>query len=217
MKITSYWANKLIDAEFRGVAITMPGAGLSAALLTSTKGPRASSTVYALNDTISLTPTGGSTQVLYKCTTGGTTAASQGSLYAGAQGEVITDGTAVFTEQTAALRAGLGGAMVEASWSGYTRANLAASTANWAATNGDTTTTNPSSGTSVPKTSNNSTMTFGTAAASGPSFVWGVALMDATTSGNMLRVGGLAAAKTVNSGDPAPTYPVSALKIQIDD
>src|SRR6185312_8577788 len=82
-------------------------------LLVGNKGPRANSTAYALHDVISLTATGGgatgdTNQHLYQCTTAGTTAASQGTLYQGVDGEVITDGTAVFTELSPTLKTGTG-------------------------------------------------------------------------------------------------------------
>lgn len=64
-----------------------------------TRGSRANSTAYAVNDTVTLTADD-SRLHLYKCTTLGTSAATQSTNYNGASGEVVTDGTAVFTEQT---------------------------------------------------------------------------------------------------------------------
>jgi len=58
---------------------------------------RTDSTAYALNATILVTAKGNVRK--YLCTTPGTTAAAQGTLYSGAVGEVVTDGTAVFTGQ----------------------------------------------------------------------------------------------------------------------
>ena len=50
-----------------------------------------------------------------------------------------------------------------------------------------------------------------------PTANWGVithcAILDATTAGNMLLYGALTAAKTVNSGDPAPNFPIGALDV----
>ena len=215
MMFTSYLANKLIDWYRRGQAYTPPTTNFSQGLLTTTKGPRGNSTAYALNDTISLTANDGKTH-LYKCTTAGTSAAAQSTLYPGAQNEAITDGTAVFTEQTTALRAGLGGAVVEASYTNYARANLAGSLANWAGTQGAGTTV-ASTGTGVPSTSNNSTLTFGTAAGSGPTFVWATAGFDATSGGNMLDIEPLTTPKTINNGDPAPTFAAGALVVSMDN
>jgi len=58
---------------------------------------RADSTAYASAATILVTAKGNVRK--YECTTAGTTASAQGTLYTGAVGEVVTDGTAVFTGQ----------------------------------------------------------------------------------------------------------------------
>jgi hypothetical protein len=99
MNLSDFAENKLIDAMFRGQSLGAP-ATLYFALLTSTHGPRANSTAYSLNNTISVVANDGKVH-LYKCTTAGTTAAAQSTLYPGVANEAITDGTAVFTEQTA--------------------------------------------------------------------------------------------------------------------
>jgi hypothetical protein len=211
MLYTSYLANKIVDWLRRGQAFTPPTATFSVGLLTSTKGPRANSTVYALNDTISLTATDTKTH-LYKCTTAGTSAAAQAALYPGVNSEVITDGTAAFTEQAAAIRAGT---VVEASYTGYARSNTAASLANWAGTQAAASTV-ASSGTGVPATSNNVTLTFGTTNTGTTAFVWATATFDATTAGNMLEVEPLTTVKTINNGDPAPTFAAAALVTSYD-
>ena len=50
-----------------------------------------------------------------------------------------------------------------------------------------------------------------------PSANWGTithtAILDATTAGNFMVYGALTASKTVNSGDPAPSFAVGALNI----
>jgi len=65
----------------------------------TTKGARQNSTIYAPGDTVYLTANDGNRHV-YRCTTGGTSASAQGVLYAGGVGEMVTDGTAAFTEFT---------------------------------------------------------------------------------------------------------------------
>jgi hypothetical protein len=212
MIFTSYLVNKITDWIRRGQAYTPATAAYSLGLLTSTRGPRANSTVYAANDTLSLTANDGKTH-LYKCTTAGTSAAAQSTLYPGALGEAITDGTAVFTEQTAVLRAGTA---VEASYTGYARSNTAASMANWSGTQGAGTTV-ASTGTGVPNSSNNVAVTFGTTPTSGPALAWAVATFDATSGGNMLEVLPLSVVKTVNNGDPAPNFPAGTLTFYIDN
>jgi hypothetical protein len=211
MLYTSYLANKLVDWLLRAQAFTPPTTTLSLGLLTSTKGPRANSTVYALNDTFSLTANDGKTH-LYKCTAAGTTAAAQSALYPGVNSEAIVDGTATFTEQAAAIRAGT---VVEASYTGYARSNTAASLTNYAGTQGATTTV-ASTGILVPTTSNNTVQTFGATNTGSVAYIWGVAFFDATPAGNMLIVEPLNTVKTINNGDPAPTFAISALSLSID-
>lgn len=211
MLYTTYLANKLVDWLRRGQAYTPATANFSVGLLTSTKGPRGNSTVYALNDTLSLTANDGKTH-LYKVTTAGTSAAAQSTLYPGVANEVITDGTAAMTEQTTAMRAAT---VVEASYTGYARANLAASLANWAGTQGAGTTV-ASTGTGIPTTSNNGVLTFGTTNTGTIAYVWAAATFDATTAGNMLEIEPLTVVKTINNGDPAPTFAAAALTTSID-
>lgn len=200
---TSYLCNKLIDWFWRGVAYTPPSIHYFG-LLTSTHGPRANSTAYALNNTISVVGNDGKTN-LYKVTTAGTTAAAQSTLYPGVNNEVITDGSAVLTEQSSALMAQT---FTEVSGGSYARVGVTANTTNFAATNGATTTTNPSTGTTK-STSNNAAITYPAPTANW-GFVWGQGTFDALTVGNMLLVEGLNAAKTVNNGDPAPAIAISA-------
>lgn len=201
---TNYLENKVIDWLLRGQAFTPP-ATVYVGLIVTTKGERANSTVYALNDTMILTANDG-LRHLYKCTTAGTSAAAQASLYPGAVAEAITDGTAVFTEQTNALDAGT--AIVEPSGGNYSRVAVASSLANWAGTQGSGTTV-ASSGTSG-QTSNNGAITFPV-----PNALWGqvggFVLFDANTSGNPLLYGILDAAKNVNNGDPAPQFTAASL------
>lgn len=105
-----------------------------------------------------------------------------------------------------------GATIAEASYTNYARASLAAGVANWKSTNGAT--SGASSGTSG-QTSNASTLTFGTAAGSGPTVVTHFAILDSATigAGNVLFFGALGASKTINNGDPAPTVAVDALTV----
>src|SRR3954469_20427544 len=103
MPAGNFFQNKLVD-WLRGQAFPAAPANTSLVLLTCTKGLRQNSLLYALNDTITLLANNG-TRRLYKCTTGGTTAAAQSTLYPGVANEVINDGTAVFTDQDSVLRA----------------------------------------------------------------------------------------------------------------
>lgn len=208
MGFSDYLENKLVD-WMRGQAFPVAPANEFVGLLTSTKGPRANSTLYALNDTISLTANDGKTH-LYKCTTGGTSAAAQGTLYPGAANEAIVDGTATFTEQDSALDAGT--AAVEPVGNGYARVSVPGALTAWAGTQGAGTTV-ASSGSSG-QTSNNAAVTFPAPTAAGPwGFVWGVAIWDASTAGNQLYWGGLTTPKTVNASDAAPSFAAASLTI----
>jgi hypothetical protein len=117
------------------------------------------------------------------------------------------------TEQAATIRAGTA---VEASYTGYARSNTAASLANWAGTQSSGSTV-ASTGTSIPTTSNNGTLTFGTTNTGSTAYVWATATFDATTAGNMLEVEPLTTVKTINNGDPAPTFAAGALTTSYDN
>jgi len=102
----------------------------------------------------------------------------------------------------------------ELSGAGYARVPVAATLANWAGTQGAGTTvaSNGSSGT----TSNNVAITFPT-----PTGAWGQAvewgLFDSQTGGTEIIRAALGAAKTINQGDPAPSFAAGALTYQIDN
>lgn len=105
------------------------------------------------------------------------------------------------------------GGGTEVSGGSYARAALSPSTANWASTGGATTTTNPSAGTGG-ATSNNSAITF-----PAPTANWGTVthfgIFDASSGGNLLIHGALTASKTVNNGDAAPSFAISALVVTL--
>lgn len=193
------------------------------ALLVANKGARANSTAYSVGDVIHLTANGGTNgdnkPHLYRCTTAGTTAASQ-SGYLGVPGEAITDGTATFTECSPVLDAGTGWPSglteVSSSSTGYGRLAVTMSMANMAGTQAaaSTTASTGSSGT----TSNNNALTYGAPtapwAASGPQVAgW----MWYDIGGNPYSWGVLTTPKTVNTGDPAPSFAAAALQQQVDN
>lgn len=106
------------------------------------------------------------------------------------------------------------GGGTEVSGGSYARVTVASSLANWAGTQAAASTT-ASSGTSG-TTSNNGSITFPT-----PSANWGaitgIGIYDASSSGNLLFWAPLTTGKTVNNGDPAPSFAAAALTIQIDN
>lgn len=207
--LSDYAQNKLTDALLRGQALGAP-ATLYFTLLKCSKGARANSTAYALNDTIALTANDGKIH-LYKCTTAGTTAASQSTLYPGAAGEAITDGTAVFTEQNAALDAGT--AVSEPSGGSFARVAVTASLANWSGTQ-SAGSTSASSGTSG-ASSNNGAITFPTPSADwvgATEKIWGWALFDASSGGNLWLWAPLTTLQSVLNGQAAPSFAAGALQ-----
>lgn len=96
----------------------------------------------------------------------------------------------------------------------YARASVTCSLANFAGTQSAGSTT-ASSGTGG-VTSNNGTITFNT-----PSGNWGtvthIAVLDSGThgAGNVLFHGALAASKTINNGDPGPTFAAAAFTLTL--
>jgi hypothetical protein len=206
---TNYSQNKQIDAFFRGQSLGAPST-LYFTLLTCSKGARANSTLYSTSGPDGIYLTANDSLVhYYVCTGNGTSASAQGTLYPGVPGEVITDGSAQFTEQTVNLQAGT--AQIEPSGGSYARVAVVASEANFAGTQGATTTT-ASSGTSA-ETSNNAAITWpsptGNWQPTGGA-IWGMAIYDAASSGNCWWWEPLTIPKTVNSGDAAPSFAISA-------
>lgn len=207
--LSKYLVNKLVDAYQRGQAFTMPATHYYA-FFTTTHGPRANSTAYALNNTISVVGNDGKVN-LYKVTTAGTTAAAQSTLYPGVSNEVITDGTAVLTEQTLGCKDGT--ALVEVTGGSYARVAVAASLANFSGTQAAASIT-ASTGTNG-LSSNNAAITWPAPTANW-GFIWGMGSFDASSAGNLLTVEGLGTAKTVNSGDAAPSLAAATYSLQLE-
>lgn len=201
--ITDYAQNKTIDALRRGQTLGAPATRYFG-LITASKGERLSATAYALNDTIVVKI--GTVYSFYKCTTAGTSNATLPGTYLGALGEVITDGTAVFTEQTVALNAGT---YSEVSGGSYARVAVVASLANFSGTQaaGSTVASSGINGTS----SNNVAITWPTPTAqwhpTGGAIV-GYVEFDALTVGNPWDYTLLDAPKSVNASDPAPAIAI---------
>lgn len=107
-----------------------------------------------------------------------------------------------------------GGTEVSTASTGYARQAITSGLTAWSGTQGSGTTV-ASSGTGG-TISNNAIVTFGT-----PTGAWGTCthagLFDASSAGNLLFWGALAAAKTVNAGDAAPIHAIGALSIKVDD
>lgn len=102
----------------------------------------------------------------------------------------------------------------EVSGGSYARVSVASALANWAGTQaaGSTTASTGTGGT----TSNNGVVTF-----PAPTANWGsithMALFDSLTGGMMCIYAALNTPKTVNSGDPAPSFPAASFTHQVDN
>lgn len=106
------------------------------------------------------------------------------------------------------------GGGTEVTGAGYARQAIACNLTSLAGTQGATSTA-ASSGTSG-TTSNNAVIQYGA-----PTANWGtivaLGVFDASTAGTLMWYANLNANKTVNNGDAAPNFPISALTLQIDD
>lgn len=103
------------------------------------------------------------------------------------------------------------GGGTEVSGGSYAAVDLVPSDTNWTATQGGT--SGNSSGTGG-HTDNAVAITF-----AAPTANWGVithfAIWDAQTAGNMILWGALTTPKTVNNGDPAPSFAIGDLDITL--
>ncbi len=123
--LCNYWAKKLIELTFGATAVSAP-ATLYFAAIGPNKGKWAASTAYTTSDYVIPTTANGR---LYKCTTAGTSAGSEPT-WPTTVGGTVSDGTAVWTEQTAALNAGTA---PEVSGGSYARGSLTNNTTNFPA------------------------------------------------------------------------------------
>lgn len=174
---TQYKQNKKIDSEYRAQAVTYP-ATRYAGLIVASAGQSPRSTAVALNAyTVPATLNGR----LYKCTTAGTTGSGEPTWPVTAGG-TVTDGTAVWTEQTTAIYAGT---IPEGTATGYARVAIASSLTAWCGTQlGGSTVASTGTGGQI---SNNAAINFAQVTTS-LGLVVGVGLWDALTGGNCWEV-----------------------------
>ncbi len=135
---------------------------------------------------------------LYKCTTSGTSNSSAPT-WPTTAGATVSDGGAVWTEQTAALEALTGATMPEPSGNAYARQ---AWTCSLATIMGTTLTASASASSGISGTvANLAAITFpqATPAAWGP--IWGIFIADASTNGNHLHNYPLQTPKVVSASD----------------
>jgi hypothetical protein len=206
-----YLENKLVDHEFRAATYGKPTV-IAVALIRATRGYWAANTVYAVGDTvIPNTPNGR----IYKATAvagTGTSGASEPSWPTTDAATVIDNAGAnqiTWTEQSVALDAGVFTEVANAG--AYARVTLNPSDTNWEATQGGTTGNSSGAGGA---TQNAVAVTF-----AAPTANWGViygfVILDSATygAGNPKIWGALGTPKTVNNGDPAPSFAIGAIDI----
>jgi hypothetical protein len=132
------------------------------------------------------------------------------------RGQIFTAPTTLCVALTTVTptAASTGATLAEATYTGYARGQLNPSVSNWLGTGGET--AGASAGTTG-TTKNNTTITIGAQATSGPTVVTSFAVLDSCVvgSGNVLFYSTLSSAKTINSGDPAPIFAINALNVQL--
>ena len=131
------------------------------------------------------------------------------------RGQAFTPAATVYVAllTTAATHSSSG---TEVTGGAYARGGLASSLADWAGTQAVASTAVSSGTAAACSTSNNGAITFPAPTAAWGSIV-GFALFDASTGGNLLFYGPLTTAKTVNSGDAAPSFAAAALSLTFDN
>lgn len=107
-----------------------------------------------------------------------------------------------------------GSPLTEVSGGGYARVPVASTLASWAGTQGAGTTTASTGATGT--TSNNNPITFPAPTANWGQVV-GMALFTASTGGVPRIYSPLATPKTVNNGDPAPSFAAGSFTFQVDN
>lgn len=204
---TNFTVNKFLDAQMRAQALGAPATYYAG--LMKIKGKWTATTAVT---TASYMVPNTANGRLYKCTTAGTTAASEPT-WPTTNAGTVADGSAVWTEQTTAMEAGT--FPTEITGGAYARVPITASLANFAGTQGAGTTA-ASTGTSG-VTSNNNAITWPT-----PTADWTpaggdgaaaavVVLFDASTAGNAIIFGVMNNVQTILNGNAAPSAAAAAV------
>lgn len=208
---TDLFENRLVDGMFRTGATAW-----------------ATGTPYVLGQLVYGNTTGGAGKIM-ECTTAGTSHASTEPTWPSiaTTPNTVADNTVTWTiYAVGAPKRPLWAALLtaapsdtgggtEVSGGSYARVNVPNTNVALARTNAAADTGVVSSGTTG-TTSNNAAITF-----PAPTGNWGVCthfgFYDAPTAGNLIVWAALTASKTVNNGDAAPSFAISALTLQVDN
>lgn len=185
--MSTYEQNVLLDAEFTGVAPTLP-ADFYVALYIASLGEYASGLTTTVGATIVPSPPNNR---IYKVTTVGSTALTPSTqpTWPTTDGGTVTDANGnVWTEQTPSIKAGT---INEASGGGYARQAVANTSTNW------TITTNSVNNKNV---ANAVTISFGAVTAN-LGYVVAVVLFDASTAGNLRYIAEQMTPQNIVSGN----------------
>ena len=108
-----------------------------------------------------------------------------------------------------------GATLTEATYSGYARGQLNPSLSNWMGTGNETATVSAGY---TGMTKNHAAIIVGSTATTGPTVVAAFVILDSCTigSGNVLFFSPLLYPKTIQAGDPAPTFNISTLTVQVN-
>lgn len=175
---TNYGENAVLNVLF-GASVAVPGTWYIAAHVVPKWQPNTAYSVGAF-----VTPTTGSPNRVYRCTTAGTSGSTEPS-WPNTDNATVNDGTCVWTEAIDAMEAGT--VPNEPSGGGYARVAITNNTTNWpAASNG--------------QKSNGTDILFPVATAD-----WGqvavVSIWDAETGGNSWWIGTLTVFRDILNGD----------------
>ena len=185
--MSTYEQNVLLDAEFTGVAPTLP-ADFYVALYIASLGEYTSGLTTTVGATIVPSPPNNR---IYKVTTVGSTALTPSTqpTWPTTDGGTVTDANGnVWTEQTPSIKAGT---INEASGGGYARQAVANTSTNW------TITTNSVNNKNV---ANAVTISFGAVTAN-LGYVVAVVLFDASTAGNLRYIAEQMTPQNIVSGN----------------
>lgn len=185
--VSNYLAKKLLDHVYGATVYTAPVTAYIGLL----KGELwQASHAYSSGDIVVATnfPT---TAKVFKCTTAGTSAASEPSFSGVSAGGTIADGGVTWTEQTSAMIGGTISEMGTGTWTDYARKAVTNNTSNYPNSSGTTT------GVKTPATQ---TFTASATVSAGSVGIIGFVYFDASSGGNILHGGLFASFQTVSNG-----------------